>query len=82
MNGLLGQWSDSGYQMAPAYFKQLIKKSHVLALYDDNTIIGTVTIIEIYKLSGLKGSVEHLMVDEKYRGRKLGQRLMTFAIAG
>lgn len=80
LNRLLGQWSKKGYQMNSEYFKKLIKKSHLLGLYDRNKIIGTVTLIEIHKLSGIKGSIEHLILDEKYRGRGLGKKLMVFAI--
>lgn len=66
--------------MSPHYFKKLIKKNHLIGLYDGDKIIGTVTLIEIYKLSGIKGSIEHLILDEKYRGRGLGKKLMIFAI--
>ena len=47
---------------------------------DAGSIIGTVTIVPLYKLSGLKGSVEHVLVDEAYRGKGLGEKLMRHAI--
>lgn len=81
LNRLLLQWSSKGYQLTPQYFKKLIKKSHILCLYDKGNVIGTVTLIEIQKLSGPKGSLEHLILDEKYRGRGLGKELMNFAIS-
>ena len=80
VNRLLLQWSDRGYQISSDYFKTLIEQSAVLAVYDGNDIIGTVTLIKIHKLSGLKGSIEHLLVSEKYRGKGLGQQLMQSAI--
>ena len=80
INKLLKQWSDKGYQMKPSYFKKLIKKSHILCLYDKGTIVGTVTLVKVHKLSGLKGSVEHLILDQRYRGRGLGEKLMRFAV--
>lgn len=80
INALLMQWSDKGYQIGVNYFKALIKNSHVLVLYDGSDIIGTVSLINIYKLSGLKGTIEHLMVSEKYRGQGLGEKLMRHAI--
>ncbi|MDO8530463.1 MAG: GNAT family N-acetyltransferase [bacterium] len=80
LNSLLKQWSKKKYQITPAYFKKLAAHSHILALYDGKTMIGTVTLIPLYKLSGVKGSIEHLIVDEKYRGRGLGKKLMQGAI--
>ncbi len=81
LNTLLLQWSNKkNYQISPEYFKVLIKQSDVLVLYDGNDIIGTVTLIGMHKLSGLKGSVEHLLVSEKYRGKGLGKKLMHCAI--
>lgn len=80
LNELLLQWSKSGYQMTPKYFRSLIKKSNVLVLYDGQKMVGTVTLIPMYKLSGMKGSIEHLLIDEKYQGRGLGKRLMLYVI--
>ncbi len=80
LNKLLRQWSATGYQMDAGYFKSLIKHSHVILLCDKKKVIGTVTLIPVHKLSGKKGSLEHLIVDEKYRGRGLGEKLMRHAI--
>ncbi len=81
LNNLLLQWSQKNrYQIKPDYFKSLIKNSHLIAMYDGEKIIGTITLIEIYKLSGIKGSLEHLLIDEKYRGKGLGKKLMLYAI--
>lgn len=80
LNNLLLQWSNKGYQMSPRYFKKLIKKSHILVLFNKNRIVGTVTLVELSKLSGAKGSIEHLILDKKYRGRGLGKSLMNFAV--
>ena len=80
LNELLKQWSKKT-QITPTYFKKLAAQSHVLALYDGKNMIGTVTLIPLYKLSGVKGSIEHLIIDEKYRGRGLGKKLMLHAIA-
>ncbi|MEK7664029.1 MAG: GNAT family N-acetyltransferase [Patescibacteria group bacterium] len=81
LNELMLQWSKKRRKISPEYFKKLIKKSHILTLSDGSRIIGTVTLVEINKLSGLKGSIEHLIIDEKYRGRGLGERLMKYAIS-
>ena len=80
INKILLQWSKTGYQMTPEYFTSLITHSCVLVIYDKNDIIGTVTLVRIYKLSGLKGTIEHLIISEKYRGKGLGEKLMRHAI--
>ncbi|MEK7124361.1 MAG: GNAT family N-acetyltransferase [Patescibacteria group bacterium] len=80
LNDILLQWSAKRKEITPLQFRKLIKKSHVIAMYDKKTMIGTVTLIELHKLSGLKGIVEHLMIDEKYRGRGLGEKLMKYSV--
>ncbi len=80
VNRLLSEWSKNGYQISKEYFEMLVTNSHVLALYDENDIIGTVTLVSMHKLSGHKGSIEHLIVSEKYRGKGLGEKLMRHAV--
>ncbi len=80
LNNILLQWSDSRYQMNRDYFKSLTEESYVLGIFDEEHLAGTVTLIKTYKLSGIKGTIEHLIVDEQYRGRGLGKQLMGFAI--
>ena len=81
INGLLAQWSLNGYQIKNIYFKKLLKQSYVFGMYDENLLIGTATLIPLHKLSGLKGSIEHVIIDEKYRGQGLGKKLMLNVIA-
>lgn len=80
LNNLLLQWSETGYQIKPFYYRQLIYNSYILALFYKKRIVGTVTLAPMRKLSGLKGFIDHLIVDEKYRGRKLGKKLMVCVI--
>ena len=77
---LLLQWRK-GTMISLPYLRLLLKKSYMLGLYCDSKIIGIVTLVPAYKVSGRKGFVEHLIVDEKYRGRGLGKQLMLSAIA-
>lgn len=76
MNALLRQWSAKSRPMTLAYFKTLVKKSYVMGVYDGKMLIGTATLIPLYKLSGLKGSIEHVLISQDYRGRGLGKELM------
>ena len=80
INGLLSQWYGKEYRIDPRWLAQVIKNSYLLGVYDGKNLVGIVTLIEMHKISGYKGSVEHLMVDEKYRGQKLGEKLMVYAI--
>jgi len=66
LNALMRQWSVKSQPMSPAYFKKVITESCVLGLYDKDSLIGTVTIVPMHKLSGLKGSIEHVIVAEEH----------------
>jgi len=80
INKLLLGWSGMGYQISPSYLDKFIKNSHFLVALDGESLIGMVTVVPIYKVSGVKGSIEHLFIDEKYRGKGIGKDLMSFAI--
>jgi len=80
LNELLKQWSTPARVISPEYFPALTKQSHLVGVYDNDSLVGTATLVPIYKLSGLKGSIEHVLVDEKYRGQGLGEQLMRFCI--
>lgn len=78
MNHLLLQLSSRGYQMTPRHFKEVIKNKyvHLMGLYDGSSIIGTATLVLINQITGCKGYIEDVVVDEKYRGRGLGKKLL------
>ncbi len=80
VNVLLSQWYKKSYSIDPDYLALVIKNSYLIALYDQDCIVGIVTLVKMTKLSGVKGSVEHLILDEKYRGKGLGEKLMISAI--
>lgn len=80
LNKLLAQWKK-GYQITPGYFKRVIKESHLIAVCQKDRVVGMVTLIKIHKISGVKGTIEHLILDEKCRGRGLGRELMNYAIS-
>lgn len=80
LNNLLKQWSSKRKPISRLYFKELIKKSCLIGLFENNHLIGMVTLIKMNKISGKKGSIEHLIVNEKYRGQGLGEKLMRFAL--
>jgi len=84
LNNLFSEWwAKKRYKVKsikPKYFKQFIKNSRLICLYDNEKIIGAVTVTKIYKISGLNCSIEHLIIDKNYRGRGLSKQLMKFAI--
>lgn len=80
LNKLLPQWKK-GYQISSGYFKKFIKESHLITVCRKNRVIGIVTLVKIHKISGVKGAIEHLILDEKYRGRGLGKKLMGCAVS-
>ena len=77
---LLAEWSSKKYPVTAKYYSKLFEKSVVLVAYDNGEMVGMVTLVPMHKLSGLKGSLEHLMVQEKYRGQGLGKQLVQAAI--
>lgn len=80
LNNLLRQWLSKRKPISGSYLKDLIKKSCLVGLFDGKRLIGMVTLVEMNKISGRKGSIEHLIISEEYRGRGLGGKLMQFAI--
>jgi len=83
INKLLLQLSSRGYQMKEDDFKTALKDKNIflLGLFEDKRIIGTATLVALHQVTGYKGYVEDVVVDEKYRGQGLGKRLMKEIIA-
>ncbi len=79
VNALMVQWSNKGH-IDQDYLKKVIRENYLIGLYDGNTIVGMVTVINLYKVSGLKGSIEHLILDERYRGAGWGKKLIQEAM--
>ena len=78
LNLLLLQLSSRGYQMDSNKFKKVLenKNTYLIGIYDSNTIIGTATLVSVNQITGNKGYVEDVVVDEKYRGHGLGKKIM------
>lgn len=79
INVLMAQWSKNGH-IEQSYLKKVIKENYLLGLYDGKTVVGMVTLVPVYKVSGSKGSIEHLILDEKYRGAGWGKKLILEAL--
>lgn len=83
LNKLLLQLSSSKKQMMPSQLKGIIKNKNIylLAAIEDNKIIGTATLAKVDQITGKEGYVESVVVDEKYRGRGFGKKLMMYLIS-
>lgn len=83
LNWLLLQLSSVGYQMKENRLKEVIKNknNYLFAMYDRNLIIGTITLIKISQIRRSKGLIEDFVIDQRYRGRGLGKKLMLHTIA-
>lgn len=83
LNTLLKQLSAGDKKIsAPAMRKILANKNVELwILKDGKTIIGMGTLVEIPMFSGSSGDIEDVVVDERYRGRGLGSKIMRKLIA-
>ncbi len=83
LNALLLQLTPRKYQMNVGHLKKIVgnKSIHMLGLYDNDIIVGTATLISLHQITGNKGYVEDVVVDEKYRGRGLAKKLMLQIIA-
>ncbi len=78
LNLLLLQLTLRKYQMDAKYLKKVLgnKNIYVLAIYDKDIIVGTATLIALRQITGNKGYVEDVVVDERYRGRGLAKKMM------
>ncbi len=78
LNLLLLQLTLRRYQMDVSHLKKVLgnKNIYVLAIYDKDIIVGTATLITLHQITGKKGYVEDVVVDEKYRGQGLAKKMM------
>ncbi len=76
-NGLIAQLSPDKV-LTDSQLKSILKDKNVylLGLFDKKKLIGTASLILMRQIIGTKAMIEDLVVDERYRGRGLGERLM------
>lgn len=83
INMLLLQLSSRKYQMDMQQLKSVLedKNNMVMVLRDHDLIVGMITLVILHQTTGNKGYIEDLVVDEKYRGKGFGEKLVRHAIA-
>ena len=78
VNTLLGQLSDDYKPVTESGLQTLFSNPNfeLWAAQDDQHLVGIASLITVNKLTGVSTRVEHVVVDEKYRGQGLGVKLM------
>lgn len=78
INALLAQLAPHYELVTPAALETVIAHPDIelLTVVDEGKIVGMATLIITHKLSGISSQVEHVVIDEKYRGQGLGETLM------
>jgi ribosomal protein S18 acetylase RimI-like enzyme len=79
---LLPQLSATGPVLDPTDLKRVIGSASntVLVARFDDTIVGTLTLVTVPALTGLRARIEDVVVDESARGRGIGAALTTGAL--
>ncbi|MSU60688.1 MAG: GNAT family N-acetyltransferase [Candidatus Staskawiczbacteria bacterium] len=78
--GLLEAWWKGKHQLQLADFKNVLKYDYLICAFDGKKVVAMATLVPVRKLSNLRGSIEHVMVDKEYRGQGLGKMVMDYAL--
>ncbi len=79
---LLAQLSSSQHLFTIETLQQLIecKTTHLFLLECDGAVCGMLTLCSAFSPTGCKMWIEDVVVDNEYRGRSLGRKLVEHAI--
>ena len=78
VNALLAQLSPDYKSISLSELAKMLAHPDIelWVVRDGEHVVGIATLIEVHKLSGSSCLVEHVVVDEGYRGQGLGEALM------
>ncbi len=78
INNLLPQLSKTAKPLTLVKLKDIIKSkdSYLIVVRDRQKVIGMSTLVVIRIAAGIRAKVEDVVVDEKYRGRGIGERII------
>jgi len=79
---LLSQLTSEAIKFSIDNFKTILKNDNtfLFGAFDENKLVGILTLI-IYQIpTGKNGRIEDVVVDESYRGKKIGEQLSLMAI--
>jgi N-acetylglutamate synthase-like GNAT family acetyltransferase len=78
VNALLAQVSQEGALTNTALFAQVAADTHyeLWVAKDEGIIVGMASLIGVHTLSGVKGEIDNVVVDEVCRGKGVGKMLI------
>ncbi len=78
INILIPQVSSSAQALSYAALLDIIKDNAItfVVARDGGTIIGFGTLAIYHSISSKRGRIDHMVIDEQYRGQGLGEKLM------
>ena len=77
---LLDAWWKGKHQLQMADFRNVLKHDYLICIFDGKKVVAIATLVPVRKLSNLRGSIEHVIVDKDYRGKGLGKTIMQYAL--
>jgi len=78
INTLLAQLAPDQESVTSSALEEMLAHpdTELWTIRDGGKIIGIATLIIMHKLSGISSQVEHVVVDQTYRGKGLGETLV------
>ncbi len=78
INTLLAQLAPDQESVTSSALEEMLAHpdTELWTVRDGGKIIGIATLIIMHKLSGISSQVEHVVVDQTYRGKGLGETLV------
>ncbi len=83
LNSLLKQISENSKQLTRQSANNFLSHGGLMIMArnrESKTIIGFATIVLSVKINGTTGRIEHVVVDERYRGKGISLMIMKFLI--
>lgn len=82
INNLLGQLTSSPKEMNEALLRTIVEsdRTHLFLAYIGNHMVGMVTLAAYVIPTGTKAWVEDVVVDNNFRGKHIGKRLVNHVV--
>lgn len=82
INNLLGQLTSSPKEMNEALLRAIVKsdRTHLFLAYIGNQMVGMATLAAYVIPTGTKAWVEDVVVDNNFRGKHIGKKLVNHVV--